>query len=410
MKNRAHFTAAVLMTMTAARLTAAADAVAQLRDYLKTPAAERAELTKQPFATTPLTKADAQTAATLLRDDRLATLRIERATEWKDQAIVRSDKTMRFHTQFFGTHPAAGWNLLIALHGGGNTTAAVNDQQWSGMHTLYSPTNCLTIAPRAPTDTWNLWHEPHVDPMLDRLIEDAVIFEGVDPDHVYLTGYSAGGDGVYQLAPRMADRFAAAAMMAGHPNDASPLPLRNLPFAIHVGALDSAYGRNDIARDWGDKLDALQKADPAGYPHQVQLHDGRGHWMNREDAVAIGWMQTFTRNAVPTKVVWEQGNVRQDRFYWLAAPAPEPKRGQLIVATRTQQTITIDQATGVASLDLLLNDDVLDLDQSIRVVKDGRVVYERAVTRTINDLARAITERPADPCVFYSRVRVDLTP
>ena len=47
----------------------------------------------------------------------------------------------------------------------------------------------------------------------------------VDPNKVYLMGYSAGGDGVYQLAPRMADRFAAAAMMAGHPNETSPLGL-----------------------------------------------------------------------------------------------------------------------------------------------------------------------------------------
>ena len=38
----------------------------------------------------------------------------------------------------------------------------------------------------------------------DRLIENLVVFEGVDPNRVYLLGYSAGGDGVYQLAPRMA--------------------------------------------------------------------------------------------------------------------------------------------------------------------------------------------------------------
>ena len=52
---------------------------------------------------------------------------------------------------------------------------------------------------------------------------------------LYVLGYSAGGDGVYQLAPRLADRWAAAGMMAGNPNDASPLNLRNLGFALHVG-------------------------------------------------------------------------------------------------------------------------------------------------------------------------------
>ena len=109
----------------------------------------------------------------------------------------------------------------------------------------------------APVDAWNMWHVGQVDTLFDRLIETYVATGEVDPDRVYLLGYSAGGDGVYQLAPRMADRFAAASMMAGHPNDASPLGLRNLPFAIFMGGEDGAYDRNKIAARWGETLDAL---------------------------------------------------------------------------------------------------------------------------------------------------------
>jgi predicted peptidase len=68
---------------------------------------------------------------------------------------------------------------------------------------------------------------------------------------IYLLGYSAGGDGVYQLAPRMADRFAAASMMAGHPNDSTPAGLRNLPFALFMGGDDAAHNRNGVAREGG---------------------------------------------------------------------------------------------------------------------------------------------------------------
>ena len=109
-------------------------------------------------------------------------------------------------------------------------------------------------------------------------------------------GYSAGGDGVYQLAPRMADRLAAASMMAGHPNESSPLGLRNLPFAIHVGADDAAYNRNKVAREWGEKLDKLREGDPEGYLHLTEIHPGRAHWMNREDASAVPWMAKFRRD------------------------------------------------------------------------------------------------------------------
>ena len=132
--------------------------------------------------------------------------------------------------------------------------------------------------------------------VLGELIADLVVFEDVNPDRVYLMGYSAGGDGVYQLAPRMADRFAAAAMMAGHPNETSPLSLRNLPFTLHMGGDDGAYNRNTVAREWNVKLAELHLADPGGYTHVVDIHQGKGHWMEREDAIALPWMARFTRS------------------------------------------------------------------------------------------------------------------
>src|SRR5690606_5890083 len=118
-------------------------------------------------------------------------------------------------------------------------------------------------------------------------------------------GYSAGGDGVYQLAPRMADRFAAASMMAGHPNETSPLGLKNLPFALHMGALDSAYERNLKAEQWEAMLDSLEDAAPSAYIHQVVLHEGRGHWMKLQDAIALPWMKNYQRNALPESVLWK---------------------------------------------------------------------------------------------------------
>lgn len=55
---------------------------------------------------------------------------------------------------------------------------------------------------------------------------------------------SAGGDGVYQIAPRRADRWAAANMAAGHPDKVSLVNLYHVPFAIQVGEVDIAYVRN----------------------------------------------------------------------------------------------------------------------------------------------------------------------
>lgn len=68
--------------------------------------------------------------------------------------------------------------------------------------------------------------------MLAFLIENMVLFENVNPNRVYVIGYSAGGDGIYQIGPRMADRWAGAAMIAGHPNGAPADNLRNTAFTL----------------------------------------------------------------------------------------------------------------------------------------------------------------------------------
>ena len=237
---------------------------------------------------------------------------------------------MPFFYKTFGEKPEAGRSLWISLHGGGGAPKQVNDRQWENQKKLYTLDEGIYLAPRAPTNTWNLWHEAHIDRLFARLIEDLIVLEDVNPDRVYVLGYSAGGDGVYQIAPRMADRWAAAAMMAGHPNGVSLLSLRNVPFALQVGGNDAAYNRNKVGKEYGEQLDKLQKDDPKGYEHFVKIHEGKGHWMDREDKVALPWMAKFTRNPVPDRVVWKQTGTPHDRSYWLAVPPKEAKGDSLV--------------------------------------------------------------------------------
>jgi hypothetical protein len=377
-------------------------AIDQLKAYLAQPRDQRPDMEKQPFATAKLSKAEAATAKQLLWDDHVTEIKETRQKEWDDKAITIGSHTMKLLTKTFGKKPRNGWNLFISMHGGGSDpTGQVNDQQWENQIKLYQPANSLYVCPRAPTNTWNLWHEAHIDPLFTRLIEDAIVLAGVDPNHVYLMGYSAGGDGTYALAPRMADSLAAASMMAGHPNDTSPLGLRDLPFTIHVGALDNGYHRNDVAVEWGKKLDALQKDDPKGYIHEVHLHEGRAHWMNLEDAVAVDWMLKYTRNPLPDKVVWKQSNdTTHDRFYWLATPHDQAKKGQMIVASREGQTITIEKTEGVKTVIIMLNDQMLNMDQPVHVKVDDKDITT-TVSRTIENLQKTLSGR-GDPDLMFS--------
>lgn len=372
------------------------DPVAALGSFLASHAL--AEVEAAAFAAAPLTKARAEAARAILRKKQVEEIRAELASEFEARELAAAGKKLKFWFQVYGEKPESGRSLFLSMHGGGSAPAAVNDQQWENQKRLYRPAEGVYVAPRAPTDTWNLWHEPHVDALFDRLIEAMIVFEDVDPDRVYLLGYSAGGDGVYQLAPRMADRFAAAAMMAGHPNEARPDGLCDLPFAIHVGANDGAYSRNKVAADWGAKLDELAKPDPTHYVHLLELHAGKGHWMDREDASAIPWLAQYRRPARPAKVVWVQDDVVHDRFYWLAVA--EPRAGDRVVVERDGQTIRIDASTTVSALTIRLDDSMLDLDREVVVEWGGKEVFRGKPERTIRTLARTLRER-GDPTGAY---------
>ena len=321
------------------------------------------------------------------------TARADLSREWGEKAIAHDGKVMRWLEQSFGDKPADGWSLFISLHGGGGATSDVNDQQWRNQIRLYQHPGAIFVAPRAPTDNWNLWHEPHIDPMLDRLIAGAIIVRGVNPNKVYLLGYSAGGDGVYQLGPRMADRFAAASMMAGHPNDASPLGLRNLPFAIWCGANDGAYNRNRVAAEWIAKLGELRQADPGGYVHSGHIVPGKGHWMDLEDRAAVAWMAGFTRNPWPRTVVWRQSTVLHRRFYWLEVPeGVEVDAGETVRARVEGQVISLE-TDHLRDLTLLLSDRLVDLDKEVVVKVRDRVVFEGRVGRGRGIISESLLDR-----------------
>jgi hypothetical protein len=374
-----------------ASLAPASPAVDAVRAWMDQPAGERKA--DDPALVASLTRVEAERVVRMLAADRLARLASERADEMEKKSLAEGDKTLRWMEKVFGEAPTNGHSLWISMHGGGGAPAAVNDQQWQNQIKLYEPAEGIYVAPRAPTDTWNLWHEGHIDPMFQRLIEDYVALRGVDVDRVYLMGYSAGGDGVWQLAPRMADRFAAASMMAGHPNEASLLGLRNLPFAIFMGGNDGAYNRNRIAAERGAELDRLEKGDPGGYVHMLRIYEGLGHWMNRKDAEGVPWMAAFRRNPWPKKVVWQQDDVVHRRFYWLQIPEGTPTGDRpKIVATVDGQAIRLE-GEAPSTIQLCLSDQLLDLDRPVTVTLNGRDFYSGPVKRQASAILASLAGR-----------------
>lgn len=334
--------------------------------------------------------------------DSLPASRAQELVKNKISYVTIGSLKMKVNTRVYGVKPENGYPIFIVLHGGGSDpTGEMNESQWSGMHLRYANLRTcpgIFVSCRAIEDTWNCHSVDNAYMFYDRIIEDASLFLDGDPNRAYLVGYSAGGDGVYQIAPRMADRFAAANMTAGHPNGISMINTYNLPFFLQVGELDTAYSRNTVTVEYAQLLDSLAEEYGGGYPHELFVHVNKEHgvvgdnatteqsvvkdtdaWLAAGGKSGIGGstfavthagalMSAYTRDPLPSRVIWDFSTrtpaVRKvNSFYWLSAPA-SVKSGVLDISyDKETNTVRVNSCTvkGNAKITVYLSEDMLDL-------------------------------------------------
>ena len=325
----------------------------------------------------------------------------------KASCIQQGELKMKYTIKVFGEKPADGRSMWISMHGGGNAPTSLNDSQWENQKLLYQPAEGVYVCPRAPWDDWDMWFKNPIDRMFEELIQTMMLFHDVNPDKVYILGYSAGGDGVWRMAPRMADHWAAASMMAGHPGDVSLLGVRNLPFMLWCGGADAAYNRNTEVAKRGVELDSLQHADPEGYIHETHILAGKPHWMDLEDKAALPWMAKYTRNPYPTTVVWCQGDNGRTHFYWLGVPATETQKGNVIRASVKNNTVSISECN-YSEVTLYLNDQLVNLDKAVKVVYGKKTLFNGKLSRTAENLKKSLEERGDPSYCFPAILKVNI--
>jgi pimeloyl-ACP methyl ester carboxylesterase len=119
----------------------------------------------------------------------------------------------------------------------------------------------------------------------------------IDPERLYLTGYSMGGYGVYRLGALYPDRFAGAVVWAGYSGEFTGLPrgeagssiasgerdttptgdaVRNLESFLHLPVLHLT-GTNDEIVPVTGQLAASRRLDDLGYRHRLDVYPGYEH-------------------------------------------------------------------------------------------------------------------------------------
>lgn len=381
----------------------------------------------------------------------------ERKRQHDRRSLRVGDKTMRFSLEKKGSPTNTGYPVYIALHGGGSAPSSLNESQWNHMKIYYrdSVDNGIYIAPRGISDTWDLHFQNESYPLYDRLIENLIAYEGADPNRIYLLGFSAGGDGVYQVVPRMPDRFAAANMSAGHHNWIAFDNLLNTPLLLQVGERDAAYNRHRVAAENSLALDALQKLH-GGYIHDVFIHYQAGHngwydndsssaaheiildpraWLNSNDrrhvarnTNAVDWLNNYRRITLPTKLIWDlstrsprgktwgahyidvnfTSSATRDLFYWLALDIADVNAGRIEAFVNTDDNaVYFTKLEGVSNVRILLNKDLFDFSRSVVVYYNNQKITEITPRVKLNVMAKSLLERGDPSMLFHDEVVIN---
>ncbi|MCJ8313508.1 MAG: PKD domain-containing protein, partial [Saccharospirillaceae bacterium] len=131
------------------------------------PASMRPSINEQLFAHEPMNKITTENLTDQIiqmsKDEFLETY----LDDWKARELQVDDLSMPFYFKRYGDAEFGERSLFISMHGGGATSTSANDGQYENQKNLYNLTmnnlEGVYLAPRAPTDEWNMWFKPNMD-------------------------------------------------------------------------------------------------------------------------------------------------------------------------------------------------------------------------------------------------------
>ncbi len=202
----------------------------------------------------------------------------------------------------------------------------------------------------------------------------------VDPDRVYVMGWSMGGLGSYLAISRFSDRLAATMPIAGFAD--TDLVANGL----YVPALN-VQGLEDRSVSDGSTSVAENAYNWLGLPYHDLLREipfvwtpWSDHWIGYRMTGSLSEIESilgkYQRVKSPKTVKLVSTELHHNQSYWVRIDEfdryYEPAS---LKASIQDNTIVIDSAN-VHALTLLLSPDIVDMSNNVRVKQNGRVVYE----------------------------------
>lgn len=239
----------------------------------------------------------------------------------------------------------------------------------------------------------------------------------IDENRVVVSGVSDGGTGAYYIAMRETTEFASflplngfiMVLANGEIDDGRIFPnnLRNKPLFVVNGGKDRLYPTS-IVEPYTKHLMA-SGVEISYHPQPDGEHNTRW-WPQIKDPYET-FVAGHPRNPHPDKLTWEAADTKHNRAHWLviddfgAAPGEAKSLADLNDITQFDSMFskqktdgrvdvsrsgnTVQASTkGVTAFTLLVSPDRFDLNQPVKVIANGREVFNGPVKRDLATLMK----------------------
>ena len=306
------------------------------------------------------------------------------------------------------------YQVRFQLHGGvGGRTS--NQPRGNGEAPLQGAEQIYVVPYAWNTSPW--WSDDQVV-NLAAIIDSMKRKYNVDENRVVLSGVSDGGTGDYYIGMRDTTPYASITplngfimvLANGDIDDGLIFPnnLRNKPLFVVNGGKDPLYPASEV-EPYTRHLMTAVKID---YHPQPDAGHNTAWWPEVKDMYEK-FVSDHPREPHPDQVTWETSSLEHNRAHWLVieqlgsrpgeatsmsdlnmmpdpAPVPlfdRPKKPGRVDLIQNGNTV-LATTKGVTAFTLLLSPDKFDFNQTIKVVANGRTVFEGRVERSLKTLMK----------------------
>ena len=306
--------------------------------------------------------------------------------------------------------------LIIYL--AGNSGPAIEGVQLGA--SAFERTGYIVVYP----NSWGGWWRSATETMVDSLLKEVMRKYAIDPERVYISGLSNGGTGTFDYASLWPQRFSAAVVamgagLFGFTENGGDRPFvtnaAHLPMLFLHGKLDEVIPYS-AATKTVDSLRA-QHGDVT-----IKLFPQRGHEIAPgigDDGATVDFFEHHTGRIIPKKIDFSVATTAHARSYWVEivekeevagdqANLPDAIRAKLGTLVRSSVRASIDEhntikleAEHVRRLRLLLRPDLFAQPGNVKIVLNGKTVFEGAPPSDCELYARTLSDS-GDPYLAYT--------